>query len=493
MLKQRIHDRETKAGLLARMSGAIVAAAGLAVAAPAIAQDTSYDYEGEHYEWEAGEGFHEEEWYDPSDWFDDDFGERVVDYEDDDWFDDYDYYDGYYDNNAYSDWDDSGLYDDDWYEEGIYYDRDSDYDASDYRYDNRYGYETQRGDGIPYYTRDNRNRDANRYANTSPQGGKAELRGELDGWTRVSIQGQKDAHTLLRLRLDDGRTKVINIGPRMSVDRLNLDDGDRVAVYGSQGKIDGRQVLMVEKMRVGEQTVTMGDWFTGNQRRTADANRDSRSGAEANRNRNANADRQRNAQANRDRMHPGARHVQQVISSWPQASKNAAESMLKKYGKPAGVTPDMLVWKNTGPFVKTIVHKRTVDHKFPAPHQDVLEQFVNFKVPADKMDDLAKFDGSIIVYRTDGVMSARCHKEPMNLLALNLAADIVKGERSVDEARSKYADAANAYKNGNRPELTQRLTFDSSSGNSDSADWSDQRHRGSQSQTSDDGQRTSSR
>src|SRR5690606_5205817 len=63
---------------------------------PIAGQETEYengiDIEEEAYEWEAGEGYHEEEWYDPSDWFDDD---STVDYEYDT---DYGYdgtYDGY--------------------------------------------------------------------------------------------------------------------------------------------------------------------------------------------------------------------------------------------------------------------------------------------------------------------------------------------------------------------------------------------------------------
>lgn len=48
-------------------------------------------------------------------------------------------------------------------------------------------------------------------------------------------------------------------------------------------------------------------------------------------------------------------------------------------------------------------------------HKDVLEQFVNYEVPADKMDELVRFDGSIIVFRTDGLMSVRCDNEAANI------------------------------------------------------------------------------
>lgn len=111
-----------------------IAMLAAACAAPAQAQNDLYDdeyYENGYYnaywedepryygertelwgeerdelEYEAGEGLHEEEWYDPSDWIDfdegieyeddyDEYGYYDDDYADDDWF--YDYYDYGYD------------------------------------------------------------------------------------------------------------------------------------------------------------------------------------------------------------------------------------------------------------------------------------------------------------------------------------------------------------------------------------------------------------
>ncbi len=45
----------------------------------------------------------------------------------------------------------------------------------------------------------------------------------------------------------------------------------------------------------------------------------------------------------------------------------------------------------------------------------------------------------MIVERTVGEVSARCHDEQVNSLALNLMHDIVTGEKSVEEARKYYA------------------------------------------------------
>jgi hypothetical protein len=86
----------------------------------------------EAWEWDPTRGYHEEEWYDPSDWFDDDTG---IDYEDD-------YYGTYWDDWRYDytgyDYDpyDADVYD------GTYVDEYDDYGYDDYDY----GYDYYTGD-----------------------------------------------------------------------------------------------------------------------------------------------------------------------------------------------------------------------------------------------------------------------------------------------------------------------------------------------------------
>ncbi|MGH2381269.1 MAG: hypothetical protein ACRDG7_08620, partial [Candidatus Limnocylindria bacterium] len=52
---------------------------------------------------------------------------------------------------------------------------------------------------------------------------------------------------------------------------------------------------------------------------------------------------------------------------------------------------------------------------------------------------LAEFDGSVICERTAGEVSARCHDEQANFLALNLMHDIVTDAKTVQAARDYYA------------------------------------------------------
>jgi len=135
-----------------------------------------------------------------------------------------------------------------------------------------------------------------------------------------------------------------------------------------------------------------------------------------------------------------------TIAKWPEVSRMVAQMMIDKYGQPHGVTPDMLVWKNNGPWKRTIVSRETVQHNFPTPHPDLLEQFINYKVPVDKYDDMAAYDGSVILERTKGEMSARCDAEGANFLAINLGNDVATGKRTTEQARAYYTQAMKTFK-----------------------------------------------
>lgn len=137
-----------------------------------------------------------------------------------------------------------------------------------------------------------------------------------------------------------------------------------------------------------------------------------------------------------------------MLAGWPQKQRETAMAMMGKYGQPAVVSNDVLVWYDTGPFVKTEIHRREVPHNFPMPHVDYLTQTVRHSVPANKLGELHEYDGSVWHHRTRGELSAQCDVEAMNLLALNLSHDIITGKRTVTDARAFYGRTAMAFKNG---------------------------------------------
>lgn len=158
--------------------------------------------------------------------------------------------------------------------------------------------------------------------------------------------------------------------------------------------------------------------------------------------------------------------VDGIIAGWQEHPREVARKLIGKYGLPDGATPDMLVWKNNGPWAMTVLENVMIPHNFPVPHHDMLYQYVNYRMPESVYDDLARFDGSVIAERTRGTLGARCDMEEANYLAVNLAYDVSRNRKSVGEARKFYAEAVSAMKAGNATSEQSRylhqLVFDPS-------------------------------
>lgn len=91
----------------------------------------------------------------------------------------------------------------------------------------------------------------------------------------------------------------------------------------------------------------------------------------------------------------------EVVQDWPNTAKEAAQAMIDKYGQPDGVADMMLVWENNGPWRRTIVYKDEIQHDFPMPHKDVLEQFIPYSADPQMFDELAEYDGSVTSLRSE--------------------------------------------------------------------------------------------
>ncbi|MDQ3526234.1 MAG: hypothetical protein M3451_14445 [Chloroflexota bacterium] len=152
--------------------------------------------------------------------------------------------------------------------------------------------------------------------------------------------------------------------------------------------------------------------------------------------------------------------VDEIVSAWPDVPREVAQTVMEKYGPPQEATPSRLIWFDNSPWKRTILYRDSYQHDFPMPHPDLLEQFIDYQAPLDTYDDLAMYDGSVIVERTKGEISARCDKEAMNFLAINLANDIATGERNVEEARQFYAETAMAFMEGESDPYVEGFVFE---------------------------------
>ena len=156
-----------------------------------------------------------------------------------------------------------------------------------------------------------------------------------------------------------------------------------------------------------------------------------------------------------------------IIETWPDESREAAQLVIDKYGEPHESTDSFLVWYGVGPWKRVVASKMFWEHNFPAPHFDSVEGVLDYRVPTEHFTPLAEFDGSVVVERTAGEVSARCHDEEANNLAFNLVHDIVTGAKSVEEARDYYAKEFIDYRRKKPTPYMERLRFDTEHGTTD--------------------------
>jgi hypothetical protein len=151
--------------------------------------------------------------------------------------------------------------------------------------------------------------------------------------------------------------------------------------------------------------------------------------------------------------------VHDNLQGWPPETVALAVSLVEKYGRPAEATAHRITWYNNGPWKRTVLYRESVPHNFPLPHQDMLEQTVDYRVPLKKIGELAAYDGSLVVDRTRGELSVHCNSEEMNILTLNISDDIVRGERNVEQALAYHAQVIEGMLIREPESYPQKLRF----------------------------------
>lgn len=152
--------------------------------------------------------------------------------------------------------------------------------------------------------------------------------------------------------------------------------------------------------------------------------------------------------------------IDDITSAWPEKPADLADELVAKYGMPDEVTTERFIWHDAREWKRIQLYRDGTPHNFPKEHEDHLRQTIDYPIDPGDAKELLEFDGSNVLWRTRGELSADCHKEPMNILTLNLANDLVTGEKTVDEARQEFAEIAIKHQMGMEPAYTQRLQFD---------------------------------
>ncbi len=92
--------------------------------------------------------------------------------------------------------------------------------------------------------------------NSHKQPRETRLNGTVDGFSvmNISTDGDNaDEQTFVRIRLEDGNSKIVSLGRRVALDELGLESGKDITVSGKEKRIDGNDVLVAEQINYGDE------------------------------------------------------------------------------------------------------------------------------------------------------------------------------------------------------------------------------------------------
>ena len=84
---------------------------------------------------------------------------------------------------------------------------------------------------------------------------KRTIRGKIQSVRPVRLTNSERAtaeHTILNLEFQDGRSVLVNLGPKKEPQGHNLKEGDSVVISGSPGKIQNRRVFIARDVKVDQ-------------------------------------------------------------------------------------------------------------------------------------------------------------------------------------------------------------------------------------------------
>lgn len=152
--------------------------------------------------------------------------------------------------------------------------------------------------------------------------------------------------------------------------------------------------------------------------------------------------------------------AESVVDGWPKTPKAAARLMMDRYGAPDEVESGRLLWRDNGPWKRTIV--RNVTLPYAGADQDdlgVIEQTVAYGLTREQAEGLAPLGDRLICDSGRGELTSRADREEVNFLRLNLANDVVRRALSAQEAKDSYENAIKLEGAGKTTQYMLSLRF----------------------------------
>jgi hypothetical protein len=154
----------------------------------------------------------------------------------------------------------------------------------------------------------------------------------------------------------------------------------------------------------------------------------------------------------RNETDEAVRTPQTIVRSWPERPRLAALAMIEKYGAPQIADADSLSWVGNGPWDDTVVRRG-------AGPGGSIQQSVHYPVSLTKLAAVRNIGGRIDYDPSSGELSSTADAEGLNILALNLADEVVSGKRSAEQAREAYRRTSELAAAGKSSRYTSSLLF----------------------------------
>lgn len=146
------------------------------------------------------------------------------------------------------------------------------------------------------------------------------------------------------------------------------------------------------------------------------------------------------------------RRLYELTWDWPRRTQAIIEAIVKRYGPPQEQSPAALVWIGNGPWKRTTIRNAPDRNSVAMSPKDVLQQVIDYRAPASDFGELVMHDDCLVRARVAaGEIEARCDSEAANFAMVNLAHEIVSGERGYEESRTVYAQTLAAIARGEPP------------------------------------------
>ena len=158
------------------------------------------------------------------------------------------------------------------------------------------------------------------------------------------------------------------------------------------------------------------------------------------------------------------------LKGWPPERQALAAHLVAKYGPPQDVSQRQIAWFDNWPWKRTVLYRDGDLHKFPIAHRDVLWQTVNYKVAPNRLAAILAYNGSVLIDRTRGEITAHCDSEEDNFLTLNLADNVATGADTVEQARAYHAQVYEGLRIKEPSEYAYKLRFATPNTNATTAD-----------------------